>query len=177
MKRSPSDRLSVDDSKALQSDLERFVLQHVDCASELWQFQSCGTMDSSKEPQVTEKMAPKVTDLIKNSDLLKIFLKYFNTGRMRDSYVEKIMRELLHKFPWMNNTKYDNNLFLVWFKRCCHLQISHLRCLKMYPCRYEYRVSRLEVHENQKLNTLLDMIQPESPNKKAHCDGLHKSWP
>ena len=80
------------------------------------------------------------------------------------------LHSILAKFPWVNNSKHGEFWFITWLNKSLHMQVSHLRVLKMYPDRYEYSVNRLSFDKLRLLHSLLDMVTAVSPNKK------HKSY-
>ena len=65
---------------------------------------------------------------------------------------------ILDKYPWCNNRGASTDLFIVWLSRCCHIQISHLRELKMYPHKFDYRINKLTADQLRDLNKLLSLI-------------------
>eukprot|EP00974_Lingulodinium_polyedra_P110249 10664109-Lingulodinium_polyedra.AAC.1 len=60
---------------------------------------------------------------------------------------------------------FPDALFLTWLVRCCHTQLTHLREVKKYWARFEYRVKQLDASSVSSLHRLLDTIEVEArPN-------------
>lgn len=158
--RGRADYLSSEQSNAFFAELEMYVLEHRDTVETLWRF---GSYEGDSGSCTTEKMAPHLQDLLLNSRLWILLLGFFIHGKMRDIYFQKALSTLVIKYPWVNNTGNSVDVFCLFLRRVVHTQVSHLRSLKMYPERYEYRMNQLSASEMQTLNRILTKIVVDKP--------------
>lgn len=163
-KRGRSDSLTPREQNGLTDALESYVMDQIRRGQTLWSFGAYANGDGSMD-----KKAPVLVDLLANADLLKIILTYMYTGKCKDLYIVNSIKKIMDRVVHVNNKNLPNTLFVAWLSRCIHCQVSHLRMLKHFPCRFEYRVNQLDHAQFEKLQKLLSAISldtacaPEPP--------------
>ena len=156
IKRGCSDKLSAHDLDNLTTDLSSYILQNQQAGVTLWQFGAYGS--ESQENAATRSRAPIIEYLLVNSKLWMIFLKYMPQGKVRDMYVAQVIQSCMANIHGVNTSKYPSSLFVTWFTKAVHMSLSHVRELKRYPDRFEFRINRLGPADRGKLDALLAQI-------------------
>jgi len=148
-KRSCADILCFEDVHELGVDLATYVQNVYSIGDVKFCFGVYGTQQG---PGST----PDLTVLLANKDLLKILLKFMPKGNMKDAYMVQAMTTQVMPLPAMSSCKAAPN-FVVWFTQATHRMLSHIRDLKRYKLRYEYRMSKLNEQQRLDIQELLDM--------------------
>ena len=151
--RGPADRLSAHDLQSFCGDLKAYVQKA--SLADLWQFGAYGGGERN-----LEKKAPFLDALLNNAELWSIFLKYMPMAKLKDAYVEVVLRDIMITQK-INNQKMNDEMFIWWFCKAAHVQLTHLRDLKRYPQRFAYRVSLLSPDSRCLLTELLSLIKAE----------------
>ena len=141
----------------LRSDLEAYISSRVRDGLPLWQFGEYDSADGSMD-----KKAPRLGDIIANSELWRILLKHMPHAKCRDMYLLRAFESIMGRIKHVNTKDFPDALFLTWLVRCCHSQLTHLREVKRYWARFEYRVKQLDAKAVDSLNQLLAMIKVEA---------------
>ena len=77
------------------------------------------------------------------------------------------MTKIVSNFPWTITRDMPPEIFVVWLCKSLHVQVSHLRMLKVYAARFEYRINRLTANQMQALSRLLDCIQVDASASRS----------
>ena len=85
----------------------------------LWQFGAY--VSESPENAATRSRAPIIEDLLVNSKLWVIFLKYMPQGKVRDMYVAQVIQSCMANIHGVNTSKYPSSLFVTWFTKAVHM--------------------------------------------------------
>ena len=150
--RGRSDFLTELEECNLRKDLEHYILQSIAADVPLWNF---GAYDA---PESLDKKAPRLLDLIANADLMKILLKYMPCSKCRDAYLVRAIEDIMSRVKNVNSKSLLDPLFVTGLVRSLHLQLTHLRDMKRYRPRFEYRINQLKPLEQQRLTELMAMI-------------------
>ena len=178
IRRGRSDHMCTHDCAEMETALRCYIadLQRGDCA--LWRFGVYGDLMKNGSG-FSEKSAPVIPDLVAQPRLWKIFLEHMPGAKMKDSQMHTIMARIISDNKHANNTALDDEMFVTWWCRACHLSLSHLRALARYPDRFQYRVSKLSGQDAKVLGDLLGMVKVDttsseasttSPTSKRHHD-------
>ena len=106
---------------------------------------------------------------------------------MCDRFFLKAIKKIIKDSPAVKTKQFPDDIFATWWVGCIHVQLTHLRDLKKYPCRFAYRISLLDPPRRKMYDELMDSIilpseKPEvcassaqtTPKKgslAAHCTG------
>ena len=55
----------------------------------------------------------------------------------KDTDIQAVIEGVMNRVKGVNTSKYDDSIFVWWYRKVCHLQITHIRDLIKYPDRYE----------------------------------------
>lgn len=145
MKRGSADNMTTMQQDALCVDLSQYVHNTAIVNGKvLWQF---GVYDKDLSARDMAKKAPVISTLIASSDLWSVLLKYSPTARVRDVFFMRAIKHVVAEKQFANTKPYSNEVFCVWWVGCIHVQMSHLRELKQYPLRFQYRISLLSAEQ------------------------------
>ena len=155
-RRQSCDRLSPHDEAGLAKALEDYIHQKHAASETLWDFGEYGA-----NPKLLEKKTPAIETLLKNHDLWTMILGFMPQAKVRDTYVIAAIGKAMNKFSFVNTTSYPDDLFRSWLAGCIHVQVSHLRNLKRYRARYQYRMAKMSSQDQAAIDLLLDGIVAE----------------
>ena len=155
-RRQSCDRLSPHDEAGLAKALEDYIHQKHAASETLWDFGEYGA-----NPKLLEKKTPAIETLLKNHDLWTMILGFMPQAKVRDTYVIAAIGKAMNKFSFVNTTSYPDDLFRSWLAGCIHVQVSHLRNLKRYRARYQYRTAKMSSQDQAAIDLLLDGIVAE----------------
>jgi hypothetical protein len=91
----------------------------------------------------------------------------------KDTDILAVIDGVMKRVKGVNTSKYDDSIFVWWYRKVCHLQITHIRDLIKYPDRYEYRINQLGHEDAAKLEKIRSMAkqvhgsEPEIPRTPA----------
>ena len=166
-RRGSSFTLGDDQQVEFRADFGRYALEKIGSSEVLWYFGTYGQYDAN-----LEKKAPILIDLVNNSDFLEVLLRWMPNGICRDSYMTTAIQGTAGKIKNVNNTTLPMQLFVLWLVRIIHCSISHLRNIRLYKPRFQYRINKMKPDEIAKLDGLLQMINmPNSPRSSASPTG------
>ena len=176
--------MSEADEEKLLADLESYVCAMRTKGLLLWYF---GQYDTEITKLSMEKRAPAFSALLDNADLFKVILKYSPSGRMCDRFFLKAIKKIIKDSPAVKTKQFPDDIFATWWVGCIHVQLTHLRDLKKYPCRFAYRISLLDAPRRKMYDELMDSINlssekpevcassaqttPKKGSLAAHCTG------
>ena len=135
----------------------------------MWDF---GAYSNEEEP-ITMKMAPRIEDIIANEELFTICLQHMRRALPVDQYLVAMLADLLTHVKHVNNTRFPDNLFTTHVSQLIHVQISHLRQLRQFPEKYEYRINKLNHQQLQSLHRLTAMISLDNEPRNPKLDCQH----
>ena len=157
VKRGASWSLTSEEEDALANELVMFVDAEVAAGRELWRFGTYG--DFSAVGKRLEKKAPLIEALLKHARLWHILLRYAPSAKMRDSHFVKAIAKVIVERPFAKTlTTVADDLFLTWWVKSVHVQITHLRELKKYWRRFKFRIAKLDADQMDKLLTLMKAV-------------------
>ena len=113
----------------------------------LWEFGEYSKTNSD----LTPSKAPRIPDILKNTNLWLLFIKHFPKMKPKDTDIQAVIEGVMNRVKGVNTSKYDDSIFVWWYRKVCHLQITHIRDLIKYPDRYEYRINQLGDEDAAKL--------------------------
>ena len=152
MERGPADKLSHDDRRLLSNDLDALVKDSLLKGEPAWKFGAYG-IDGKR----MAKRAPIIQDLVENRHFLIILLRYMKHAKMRDADLLVALKPLFESYK-INSSDMPDGTFITWILQSAHVQLTHLRNLKMYPERYEFRMKDTPPPVVKILKEMLAMI-------------------
>ena len=149
--RGASDTLSEKDVETLHGDLVEFIRLERLSGRVLWNF---GSYASETKP-TTEKMAPDLATIVSNAHLLTVLLRFMPKAKMKDSYFKEVLYRIGQDDPTVNTQSLPLDLFVIWATTKAHIIMSHVKDLKRYPVKFEFRVNKLSAPDRIVLTKLL----------------------
>ena len=73
-----------------------------------------------------------ISDLLLNSDLWKLLLRYMRRGNLRDFYLHAALKAIKQDVAALNPTALPDKVFFTQIVDAIHTQLSHIRDLKRY---------------------------------------------
>ena len=125
----------------------------------LWNFGS----DSDEAKPTTENIAPDFAAIISNAHLLTVVLQTMPKAKMRDSYFREVLFRICQVDNTINTTRLPLDMFLVWVVAKTHIMMTHVRDLKRYPAKFEFRVRKFSDPDRKTLTQLLSHVMPDLP--------------
>ena len=157
--RSPAQSLSSESKLALSNDLTAYVMEQIKKQQPLWEFGQYGVLEHDN----LSKKAPLIETLIDNAPLWRVMLKHIPSGLLKDGDFVAILQTLLPLNPAIKTQNFPDQIFLSWMAKAVHIQLWHLRSLRLHTPRFSYRISLLSSEKKQVLDELLAMVVVQNP--------------
>ena len=153
------------------ADISTYVMDAQEKQESLWEFGEYSKTNS----YLTPSKAPRISDILNNTNLWLLFIKHFPKMKPKDTDIQAVIEGVMKRVKAVNTSKYDDSIFVWWYRKVCHLQITHIRDLIKYPDRYEYRINQLGDEDAAKFENIRSMAKqvhgsepeiPQTPAKK-----------
>ena len=93
-----------------------------------------------------------------NAELLGLVLTVMPMGKIKDSYFKTALQTCMGELNKVNESTWPDDLSRDWVARAIHLQISHVRNLKKYRARFEYKLSKFNTTKMEILERLMALV-------------------